>query len=744
MQERSEKQALAEQQRAARLQMLAEVGRRTTAILSREELLRSAVHIVQETFSYFMVNIFLVEGDELVLYACTMQELQKALGNRRLKIGREGITGWVAAHNQPLNVPDVRQDSRYSYEHEEELAALSELAVPITLQGQVSGVLDVESTEVGAFTDLDVFTLQTVADQLAIAIENARLYGELRRQLAARERTEALLRSLHAAGLAMEMAPSPDEVFITVGRELGRMGLSCTLALAQPASGLVTTVYDSGRPGRAGPGAGGTFPLETVDAYRRIAAGEPAVFAPGSLVAPLLFEDRLLGFLSVRSADLAEEAIPALKVFANEIAAAWRKAQLVRDLEESLQRLGHTQEQLLQSQKMEAVGRLAGGVAHDFNNQLTAILGYAEFLLLDCPPGDPRRAGLEEIVKAARRAADLTRQLLAFSRKQVLQPRVVDLNVLIEDMRGMLRPLIGEDVRLETGYGPGPLRVRADPIQIQQVIVNLAVNSRDAMPSGGTIHLGTSSLRIEETAGPQGSPELAELPAGDFCLLTVRDTGTGMDRETLSRLYEPFFTTKGLGKGTGLGLSTVYGIVKQSGGYIFCSSRPGAGTTFTICLPTVGPEEKNAGQPGPVPPVAGGTETILVVEDEEAVRELVRYTLSSAGYKVHTAHTGMEGLRLLKAGREPFRLVLTDLLLPGGISGLDLAHWVLTSGKLSGAGPEAGPGAAQRPPRLLCVSGYSEQLSAEAMSLLPAGSYLQKPFSPSELLRRVRAILDAA
>ena len=452
----------------------------------------------------------------------------------------------MAAHGQPLNVPDVRQDTRYSYEHEEELATRSELAVPITLQGVVTGVLDVQSSQAAAFTDLDIFTLQTVADQLAIAIENARLYEELRRELAVRERMETLLRSLH---------------------------------LVDDARRLVTTAYTSGQAGlpdaQADP-VGTTAALETVDAFRRIAAGEPSIYAPGSLVAPLLFEDRLLGFLSVRSPDLAQEATPALRVFANEIAAAWRKAQLVRDLEESLRQLRHTQEQLLHSQKMEAVGRLAGGVAHDFNNQLTAILGYAEILLLDSPAEDSRRAAIEEIVKAARRAADLTRQLLAFSRKQVLEPRVVDLNGLIEEMRGMLRRLIGEDVQLETRYGQGPLRVRADPTQIQQVIVNLAVNSRDAMPSGGALAIATSSLQSGEPV-PEG---FAGLPPGDYCLLSVTDNGTGMDRETLRRLYEPFFTTKELGKGT----------------------------VFTICLPAVGDAGQEDAPSRPPPPAAGGTE----------------------------------------------------------------------------------------------------------------------------------------
>jgi signal transduction histidine kinase len=656
------------------------------------------MYVIRETFSYFMVNIFLVDGEDLVVSACSLPELQKAVNRLRLKIGHQGITGWVAAHGQPLNVPDVRQDTRYSYEHEEELATRSELAVPITLQGVVTGVLDVQSSQVAAFTDLDIFTLQTVADQLAIAIENARLYEELRRELAVRERMETLLRSLHAAGLAMEMASSPDGVFITVGEELGKMGLACSLHLVDDTRRLVTTVYTSVQAGvsdaQAAP-VGTTAALETVDAFRRIAAGEPSIYASGSLVAPLLFEDRLLGFLSVRSPDLAQEATPALRVFANEIAAAWRKAQLVRDLEESLRQLRHTQEQLLHSQKMEAVGRLAGGVAHDFNNQLTAILGYAEILLLDSPAEDSRRAAIEEIVKAARRAADLTRQLLAFSRKQVLEPRVVDLNGLIEEMRGMLRRLIGEDVQLETRYGQGPLRVRADPTQIQQVIVNLAVNSRDAMPCGGALAIATSSLQSGEPV-PEG---FAGLPPGDYCLLSVTDSGTGMDRETLRRLYEPFFTTKELGKGT----------------------------VFTICLPTVGDAGQEDAPSRPPPPAAGGTETILVVEDEEAVRELVRRTLSTAGYTEHTARTGTEGLAIIEAGRQPIRLVLTDLLLPGGVSGLDLARRVLASGKDL---------------RLLCVSGYTEQLASEARGSLPAGSFLQKPFSPAELLRRVRGILD--
>jgi signal transduction histidine kinase/putative methionine-R-sulfoxide reductase with GAF domain len=725
---------LSESRRAARLQLLADVGRKTTAILSREELLRSAVLIIRETFDYFMVNIFLVDGQDLVVAACSMPELQHAVDHLRLRIGSQGITGWVAAHGRPLNVPDVAQDPRYSFEYNEELSTRSELAVPITLKGTVTGVLDVQSTQVGAFTDLDVFTLQTVADQLAIAIENARLYGELRRELAVRRRIEALLGSLHAATLAMELAASPDAVFVTVGEQLARMNLSCALYLVDPARSTVTVAYSNGMEGGGGTGVaavpgscglpvGSQMELGKREAFRRIAGGEPSVFTPGALVAPLLFEDRLLGFLEVCSADLEADAAPALHVFANEIAAAWSKAQLVRDLEESLRQLRTTQEQLLHAQKMEAVGRLAGGVAHDFNNQLTVILGYLEILLEGMPPGDRRRGEIAEIQKAARHAAELTRQLLAYSRKQVLQPRAVDLNLLIEEMRSMLRHLIGEDVRLQTHCDPRTLLVRVDPTQVQQVIVNLAVNSRDAMPSGGTLSIATSFLR----AGKNTPQSLAGLPPGDYCLVSVSDTGTGMDEQTMSRLFEPFFTTKERGRGTGLGLSTAYGIVKQSGGFIFCASRPGEGTTFTICLPSITGSAEQGSEAAISLPAGGGTESILVVEDEQAVREIVRRTLTQAGYTVHLVGTGREGMGLLESGTVPCHLVLTDLLLPDGVSGLDLARWVRGSGKDI---------------RLLCVSGYSEQLAAGGQGGLPEGSFLQKPFSPAELLRRVRETLD--
>ena len=705
---------LAERERAFRLQLLADVGRRTTAILSRTDLMRSSVQIIQETFNYFMVNIFLVDGDVVVLRACSMPEFGNRVDVLRMRIGREGINGWVAQSGEPLNVPDVRVDARYRFEDEMEKAVRSELAVPILLKGTVIGVLDAQSRTEAAFNDLDVFTLQTVAGQLAVAIENARLYEELQKELAVRSRTERLLRTLHVAGLAMEKAESPDDVFSTVGEELGRMGLPCTLHLCSDDRGHVTLVYAS--PDLVGAGlAAGTTPLERNRVFSAMAGGAHAVFEPGAIVAPLQFEDRLLGFFTVLSPEVGMDDIPAVQVFANEIAAAWRKAQLVGALRRSLQDLQRTQEQLVQSQKMEAVGRLAGGVAHDFNNQLTAIMGYADILRVSLPEEDSRRGEVAEIQRAAGRAAELTRQLLAFSRKQVLRPRIVDLNELVREMRGMLQRLIGENIGLVTLSVEGPMLVRADPAQLEQVIMNLAVNARDAMPRGGRLEIAT-----------EREPEHAGLPGGPFHVLRVTDTGTGMSAEVMSRLFEPFFTTKEPGRGTGLGLSTVYGIVQQSGGHITCRSAPGEGTTFVIRLPSTTELPGEVARPAEREPAAG-METILVIEDEAQVRELVRRILSVAGYSVLTAPTGEEGRALLKT-RADVQMVITDLVLPGSVSGIDVARHTLAD---------------VRGIRLLCISGYSDELVTGASALLTSAPFLQKPFSTQELLKKVRSVLDA-
>ncbi len=379
--------------------------------------------------------------------------------------------------------------------------------------------------------------------------------------------------------------------------------------------------------------------------------------------------------------------------------------------------------QLRQAQKMEAVGRLAGGVAHDFNNLLTAISGYSDLLLVRLSAHDPVRREVEEIRKASDRAASLTRQLLAFSRRQVLQPRVLDLNAVVADMNSMVRRLIGEDIDLVVVPGAGLWRVKADPGQIEQVIVNLAVNARDAMPGGGRLTIDTSNA---EVAAPSDAARLS-LPPGPYAVLTVADTGEGMTAETISHIFEPFFTTKEAGKGTGLGLATVYGIVAQSGGAIDVASAPGRGTSFRVYLPRV---EAEAEPPAPV--VRGaedhrGTETILLVEDEDAVRTLVLTILKRKGYAVLTARNGGEALLVCERHSGRIELMVTDVVMPG-MGGPDLAR------RLSPLRPGM---------KTLYMSGYTDDEIVHPGDLEPGTHYIQKPFTPDALARKVREVLDA-
>ena len=373
------------------------------------------------------------------------------------------------------------------------------------------------------------------------------------------------------------------------------------------------------------------------------------------------------------------------------------------------------EEQLRQAQKMEALGRLAGGVAHDFNNILTAIIANAGMAVLEAPPDDPNRPLLMEIRDAARRGAELTRQLLAVSRKQVLEPRPVDLNALLANLRRMLGRLIGEDLELRLDLAPGLPPVLADPGQVEQVVMNLAVNARDALERGGAIAIST---RAAEVSPREARPP--ERAAGRYAVVTVADTGRGIPPEVLSHLFEPFYTTKPAGQGTGLGLSTVYGIVRQHGGFVEVESAPGRGTTFRVHLP-LAKERSDAGEE-PVPePLPRGDETVLLVEDEPAVRDVARALLGRLGYRVLAAGSGDEALSLASGHEGPVHLLLTDVVLPGP------------------SGPEVAEAVRARRPgcRVLFMSGYPEKLAA-GLSGVP---FLPKPFSPEALARKIREVL---
>ncbi|HKY21459.1 MAG TPA: response regulator [Vicinamibacterales bacterium] len=382
----------------------------------------------------------------------------------------------------------------------------------------------------------------------------------------------------------------------------------------------------------------------------------------------------------------------------------------------------HLEEENRQSQKVEAIGQLAGGIAHDFNNLLTAIQGYAELLCDDLGAESPHQRDLREIRMAADRAASLTRQLLAFSRRQILNPRLIDLRESLRGLESMLNRLIGEHITVTLRMADKLACVKADPGQIEQVILNLALNARDAMPDGGSLLLEVATVELDNAYGRR---HISVLP-GHYVMLAVSDTGVGMDSATQRRIFEPFFTTKPEGRGTGLGLSTVYGIVKQSGGYIWVYSEPGKGTTFKVYLPSVD-EPADETSEAVVLDVLTGTETVLVVEDEPGVRELVRKVLERHGYVVLLAASPHEALETAQRHDGPIHLLATDVVMPE-MSGQALARQV------AGSRPQM---------RVLYMSGYTDNAIVHHGVLHPDTPFLQKPFTPQALARKVRMVLDS-
>ena len=381
------------------------------------------------------------------------------------------------------------------------------------------------------------------------------------------------------------------------------------------------------------------------------------------------------------------------------------------------------EDQLRQAQKMEAVGMLAGGVAHDFNNLLTIISGYSQIILNSLPPDDPNRHSAEQIMKAGDRAAALTKQLLAFSRRQALQPKVLDLNNLVTGLAAMLGRLIGEDVELKLKPADDLGQVNADPGQMEQVIMNLVVNARDAMPKGGVLTVETSNVHLD----PSYTSKYVGVKPGMYVLLSVKDTGCGMDEATKARLFEPFFTTKATDKGTGLGLSTVFGIVKQSGGSLEVYSEPGEGTSVGVYLPRIDqPVELETKQFAKK--VAPGSETILVVEDDDMVRGLVRDTLTRHGYKVLDAAESAEARRKSDSWKGAIHLLITDVILPKG-SGYDLGCQL----------------ALRRPDmKVLYMSGYTDNMVLKSGIEHGEVAFLQKPFAPLALAEKVREVLESS
>jgi signal transduction histidine kinase/CheY-like chemotaxis protein len=416
-----------------------------------------------------------------------------------------------------------------------------------------------------------------------------------------------------------------------------------------------------------------------------------------------------------------ESAVP-LRSLAGEVVGAILVSQDVSDRRAADDALRQSEDRLRHAQKMEAVGQLAGGIAHDFNNLLTGILSYVELIQGELRPDDPIRADLDQIRHTGERAAALTRQLLAFSRRQVLQPRVLSLHAVVSELEPMLRRLLGPVVALEVATDPALAPVLADPSQLEQVLVNLAVNARDAMPSGGTVTISTANIQL----GAADDARANGVRAGAYVTLSVGDTGVGMDVPTQARIFDPFFSTKPTGHGSGLGLSTVYGIVEQSGGHIAVESAPAQGATFTIFLPR---HEGAEAAPPAMPDrrrLPGGQETLLLVEDEAAVRSSVRRLLEKHGYTVIEARHGQDALTLMESGAAPIDMVVTDLVMPE-MGGRELVE------RLRARQPAL---------KVLFMSGYSE-LAVAGNGVMPQGSgFVEKPFTVEQLIRRTREILD--
>jgi two-component system, cell cycle sensor histidine kinase and response regulator CckA len=517
--------------------------------------------------------------------------------------------------------------------------------------------------------------------------------------LSDRRATEAALEASDERYRSLiELAPDP--IFVQVDRKIvyANPATARSFGASSPAALLGRSVMDFVAP-------------EMVEAVAsRIAqalAGEPVEFMPQRFVRL----DGSLGDAEVRSIAMTFEGQPAAMTVARDVSDRRAHEEARADLEE----------QLRQAQKMEAVGLLAGGVAHDFNNLLTVISFYAKSLQQGLPATSPLAADAVEIEKAAARAAALTRQLLAFSRKQVLQPRVLDVNTVLDGLRGMLARIIGEDIRVVLVLGSEPCRVRADPGQLEQVIMNLAVNARDAMRGGGELRIECSAVTVDDAPA-----QATMVGPGRYARIAVHDSGHGMDAATRARIFEPFFTTKEAGRGTGLGLSTVYGIVRQSGGGIRVESAEGKGTTFEILLPLAAAEVMPVHEPPPPVAVDHARELVLVVEDEDAVRKITRRILEDAGYRVVEARDGRHALDVAAALPGGIDLLVTDMVMP----------------ELGGAALYAALVRQHPALPVVFLSGYTDDELLRRGDLARGSAFLQKPFSAESLTALVREVLD--
>jgi len=729
--------------RAAKLRTLSTLTRLITqAETNRRDVFEAIAQAATTLLGAALARVWVADPVSQVLrdrgsVAIDARLAEVVSGSPVLRYG-EGLVGHIVVSRRPEYIKNVRGDERLVNHRliaEADLCGFAGL--PLIVGDRVVGVLALFFRDAREASAEERELMGLLADQAAISVHNASLVGDLQkrrdqlealvevsRQVARIQPMDSLLeRIAEACGLVLDANSVGFRVIegdqLVVGAEWGdsaaviarqplRIGQSLMGIVAE--TGEVLVVNDPADDPRLPP----VYQASMRELGYRAWMG-----------VPLKAGDRVIGVLGIRTArdaGFSEQDLLTAEAFAAQAAVALQNGRLYHETRQAYEELSSTQEQLTQARKMEAIGRLAGGVAHDFNNLLLVMIGRSQLLLRQLEADDPSRAGIELIENTAVRAADLTRQLLAFSRKQMLRPVVIDLNTIVSDMGEMLRRVIGEDIAFHTAMAPELGHVRADRTQIEQIILNLTVNARDAMPSGGRLTLETANVELDAAYARAH----LEVRPGSYVMLAVSDTGTGMDAATRARIFEPFFTTKGPGRGTGLGLATVYGIVKQSGGHIWVYSEPERGTAFKIYLPRVADPADAAGVVSASRHLTRGHETVLVVEDEVAVRELATEILRAEGYEVLAAADARQALEISRRHPGRIHLLLTDVVMPG-LSGRQLAEGIV------GERPDIA---------ILYMSGYTDNAVVHHGVLDGDAAFLQKPFSPDTLTQYVRTLLD--
>ncbi len=728
------------ERRRREAESLAEVGRVILEFTDPQAIGQRIADRLREMLEASASTLYRLESDSGDLVAVAMTGNQGPTGEAPVRLPKgTGVVGLAVTLGRPITTVDLLTDPRISLTPEtrgrlEQASFRAVLAVPLVVQGRVLGALGVGDRAGRTWTPEEAHLAHAFADQAAISLENAQLLQDLKmrqsrlealleasQQLARIQPLESLLRRiaescrdlLHADWVGFRVAQDHE---LVLSGSAGQTPEEMQADRLQEGRGLSWMVAASGQPLVVrDPGEDPRTPEEQRQALREYRAW---------LGVPVKVGEQVIGVLNMgtcRAVGFSANDVALATAFASQAAVAIENSRLYQEVQQAYEDLAHTQDQLVQAQKMEAIGQLAGGIAHDFNNLLTVITGRSHLALQGLPEDHPQRRGLELIQRTAERAAALTRQLLAFSRRQVLQSKVLDLNSVVSGIAPMLQRLIGEDIEFDTVAAPDLGRVKTDPSQIEQVIMNLVINARDAMPQGGRLTIESGNVELDEGYARKH----AGVTPGRYVLLAVSDTGHGMDAATQVRIFEPFFTTKEKGKGTGLGLATVHGITLQSGGHIGVYSEPGKGATFKIYLPRVEDAvEVTAG--GTATPPTRGSETILLVEDDEEVRAIARETLEGSGYAVIAAANAEEALRAVADASRAIHLLVTDVVMPQ-VSGRELVERLAQ---------------AHRDLRVLYISGYTDDAIVRHGVLEEGTAFLQKPFTPGDLLRRVREVLD--